>query len=84
MTALIFLVPKLVYVLHCRHTSRFMIMWLTLLPFTTYSSLGWGTIPVCCVIAFLLLGRPEGGWRYDRTPSGTCACASVVQACVNN
>ncbi|GAB4817996.1 hypothetical protein N2152v2_005042 [Parachlorella kessleri] len=44
---------------YATHTSRFMIMWLTLLPFTLYSTLGWGTIPVCGIVAFLLLGIKE-------------------------
>ncbi len=40
-----------------RHTSRFMMIWLTLLPFTLYDTCGWSTIPLCGTIAFLLLGE---------------------------
>ena len=34
-----------------------MMMWLTALPFTLVASLGWGAVPACGVIAYLLLGN---------------------------
>ena len=40
-----------------RHTSRFMMIWLTLLPFALYASCGWATIPMAGIIGFLLLGE---------------------------
>ncbi|GAB4823046.1 hypothetical protein N2152v2_010092 [Parachlorella kessleri] len=46
-------------VAYARHTSRFMMMWLTALPFTLVASLGWGAVPACGVIAYLLLGIKE-------------------------
>jgi hypothetical protein len=33
-----------------------MMIWLTLLPFSLWGSCGWATIPLCGLIAFLLLG----------------------------
>lgn len=39
-----------------RHTSRFMVIWLTLVPFTLWEPCGWATVPLCLIIAFLLLG----------------------------
>ena len=38
-------------------------IWLTLLPFALYSTCGVTTVPLCVIIAFLLLGEaaPPGG-----------------------
>jgi putative membrane protein len=41
---------------YTRHTSRFMVIWLTALPLGLYETCSWGTIPLAVVIAFLLLG----------------------------
>ncbi|KAI8464599.1 MAG: Bestrophin, RFP-TM, chloride channel-domain-containing protein [Monoraphidium minutum] len=46
---------------YTRHTSRFLIIWLTLLPFSLVGSCGLATIPLSIVIAFLLLGIEEIG-----------------------
>ena len=40
-----------------RHTSRFLVIWLTLLPFTLWQSCGWALVPMSLIIAFLLLGE---------------------------
>ena len=42
------------------HTSRFLIIWLTMLPFALYGSCGASTVPLTIVISFLLLGEPIG------------------------
>ncbi|GAB4817593.1 hypothetical protein N2152v2_004639 [Parachlorella kessleri] len=44
---------------YARHTSRFMIIWLTLLPFTLWPTCGWSTVPLVTIISFLLLGIKE-------------------------
>ena len=41
---------------YTRHTSRFLLLWLTLLPFSLYGKLEWATIPAVGFIALLLLG----------------------------
>ena len=41
---------------YTRHTSRFMVIWLSALPLGLYESCGWATIPLAVVIGFLLLG----------------------------
>ncbi|PRW20392.1 UPF0187 chloroplastic [Chlorella sorokiniana] len=46
---------------YTRHTSRFMIIWLTLLPFALWDSVGWATVPLAVIVAFLLLGIEEIG-----------------------
>lgn len=35
------------------------ILWLTLLPFMLFEQCGWATVPLCVLIAFLLLGEPR-------------------------
>lgn len=40
----------------CRHTSRFLLCWLTILPFCTAGQVGWLTVPIACAMAFFLLG----------------------------
>lgn len=40
---------------YSRHNSRFLIIWLTLLPFTLWDQVGSGTLPPC------LEGHP---WRF--------------------
>lgn len=35
-------------------------IWLTLLPFSLVGSVGAGIVPLCVIIAFLLLGERRG------------------------
>lgn len=46
---------------YTRHTSRFMIVWLSLLPFALWESCGWGMIPLSVAISLLTLGVEEIG-----------------------
>ncbi|PSC74666.1 UPF0187 chloroplastic [Micractinium conductrix] len=46
---------------YTRHTSRFMVIWLSCLPLCLWNSCGWGTVPLTVVISFLLLGIEEIG-----------------------
>jgi predicted membrane chloride channel (bestrophin family) len=46
---------------YSRHNSRFLIIWLTLLPFTLWDQCHWFTLPVTTLVAFLLLGIKEIG-----------------------
>uniref|UniRef100_A0A061RKJ5 Putative membrane protein n=1 Tax=Tetraselmis sp. GSL018 TaxID=582737 RepID=A0A061RKJ5_9CHLO len=41
---------------YTRHTSRFLVIWLTALPLALWSSCGWATIPVSMLIGFCMLG----------------------------
>lgn len=49
----------------CRHTSRFLVIWLTAMPFTLWKSCGWSMIPATGMIAFLLLGIEEIGVQIE-------------------
>jgi Bestrophin, RFP-TM, chloride channel len=49
----------------CSHTSRFLVIWLAILPFTLYPSCKWATIPSAGLIAFLLLGIEEIGVQIE-------------------
>ncbi|KAI8103355.1 hypothetical protein M9435_004694 [Picochlorum sp. BPE23] len=46
---------------YTRHTSRFMIIWLSLLPFALWESCGWGMVPLSVAISLLTLGVEEIG-----------------------
>jgi predicted membrane chloride channel (bestrophin family) len=50
---------------YTRHTSRFMVIWLSALPLGLYSSCGFATVPLTMTIAFLLLGIDEIGVQIE-------------------
>lgn len=50
---------------YTRHTSRFMVIWLSALPLGLYDTCGWATIPLSVVITFLLLGIDEIGVQIE-------------------
>ncbi|KIY95575.1 hypothetical protein MNEG_12386 [Monoraphidium neglectum] len=68
---------------YTRHTSRFLIIWLTMLPFTLYGSCGFATVPLCCVIAFLLLGIEEIGVSIEE-PFSILALQAICDSALNN
>ena len=41
---------------YTRHTSRFLLIWLTILPLALYAKLAWATVPAVGFISLLLLG----------------------------
>lgn len=41
---------------YTRHTSRFLVCWLTLLPFCVADAFGWLTVPISIGLAFFLFG----------------------------
>lgn len=48
-----------------RHTTRALALWLALLPFALWSSLGWMTLPCTWFVSFLLLGIDEVGMQME-------------------
>lgn len=61
---------------YTRHTSRFLLVWLTILPFGTAGQVGWLSVPIACAMAFFLLGIEEIGvqvseWRCCRWSQST-------------
>lgn len=42
-----------------RHTARFLVLWLWVLPLSLWDRLGWGVIPTTAVVSYLLLGIDE-------------------------
>eukprot|EP00887_Chlorella_sp_A99_P008254 scaffold12.g8254.t1 len=68
---------------YTRHTSRFMVIWLTLLPLGLVSTCGLGTIPLAVIIAFVLLGIEEIGVQASGGPralSPSCVAARAAGA----
>lgn len=57
---------------YTRHTSRFLVIWLSLMPFTLWKSCHWAIIPVSAIVAFLLLGIEEIGVQIEE-PFGILA-----------
>ena len=49
----------------CRHTSRFLVIWLCFLPFTLWRACHWVMVPAAVTIAFLLLGVEEIGVQIE-------------------
>lgn len=68
---------------YTRHTSRFMMIWLTLLPFTLWDSCGWTSIPLCGTIAFLLLGIEEIGVSIEE-PFSILALEAISNTALTN
>lgn len=50
---------------YTRHTSRFLMIWLALMPFGLWSGCRWLMVPVSGTIAFLLLGIDEIGVQLE-------------------
>lgn len=48
-----------------RHTSRFLVIWLGLMPLTLWKACHWAMIPASAIIAFLLLGIEEIGVQIE-------------------
>uniref|UniRef100_A0A7S1X865 Uncharacterized protein n=1 Tax=Tetraselmis chuii TaxID=63592 RepID=A0A7S1X865_9CHLO len=46
---------------YTRHTSRFMIVWHTLLPIALVPQLGWMTVPVTALVAYFMMGVEDIG-----------------------
>lgn len=62
---------------YTRHTSRFMIIWLSAMPFTMWDICGWGVVPLTTVIAYLLLGIDEIGVQIEE-PFGILPLEDMV------
>lgn len=48
-----------------RHASRFIFIWVNVLPFALYGTFGWGCIPISIFISALLLGIDEIGVQIE-------------------
>lgn len=71
---------------YTRHTSRFIIVYLTFLPFALWSYLGWLLLPVSVVLTFLLLGIENIGIQIEnpvRVLPLHSFCAGLKQAALS-
>ena len=50
----------------CRHTSQFLMIWLTFVPLGLWTTCDWFTPLVCCIVSFLLLGIENIGIRIEQ------------------
>ncbi|KIY98116.1 hypothetical protein MNEG_9845 [Monoraphidium neglectum] len=69
---------------YTRHTSRFLMIWLTLLPFSLFGSCGLSTIPLSVAIAFLLLGIEEIGVSIEAEPFSILALEVICDSVLSN
>ncbi len=67
--------------LSCRHTSRFLLWWLTGFPFAAWSSYGWVTPFVTAVVTFLLLGTENIGIQIEE-PFEVLPIEAITAACI--
>jgi len=71
---------------YSRHTSRFLVTWLTFLPFCAWSELGWATVPVDGA-RFCLSGGFTGVWMYVCgwvwMGGWMCGCLEGLHTCHN-
>ena len=69
----------------CRHTSRFLLWWLTGFPFAAWACYGWVTPLITAVVTFLLLGVENIGIQIEEPfevlplEAITAGCAASVQ-----
>lgn len=68
---------------YTRHTSRFLVIWLALMPFTLWKTCHWAIIPVSAVIAFLLLGIEEIGVQIEE-PFGILPLEAICETIDGN
>ncbi|WIA10104.1 hypothetical protein OEZ85_010311 [Tetradesmus obliquus] len=68
---------------YTRHTSRFLMCWLTLLPFCVADSMGWATVPITCGMAFFLFGIEEIGVQIEE-PFGILALEAFCNTISRN
>lgn len=50
---------------YTRHTCRFLLIWLSILPLAIWDQCQWTTVPVCALVAFLLLAIEEIGVQIE-------------------
>ena len=71
----------------CRHTARFLTIWLAMLPLGLWERYHWSMLPVIALIGFLLLGIGEEAGRGGRRGAGRggqvglCARAQGGEGC---
>lgn len=68
---------------YTRHTSRFLVLWLTFLPFALWPVYGWATPGIVGVISFLLLGVENIGIQMEE-PFAVLAMDAVCASCQAN
>eukprot|EP00884_Botryococcus_braunii_P000321 jgi/Botrbrau1/1028/Bobra.0076s0002.1 len=68
---------------YTRHTSRFLIVFLFLLPFQLWYSLHWGAVPATLLISFFLLGIDEIGVMIEE-PFSILALDAICETAKKN
>ena len=73
---------------YTRHTARFLVLWLLLLPLALWEKMLWGVVPTTLIISYLLFGIDQIAVQMVRAHGCVCvcmcacACGYVCCACV--
>lgn len=70
---------------NCRHTARFLVIWLALLPFSIFASCGWVTVFSSVVLGFFLLSIEEIGVTIEEPFNilvSSCKLCTCVCVCI--
>ncbi|KAL4444075.1 hypothetical protein ABPG75_011812 [Micractinium tetrahymenae] len=68
---------------YTRHTSRFLLVWLILLPFTLWAAYSWFSVLLSGIFAFLMFGIDEIGVQIEE-PFGILPLESISQTIERN
>ena len=67
----------------CRQTSRFLLIWLSFLPWSLWNECQWLTIPVTGIICFLLLGIENVGIQVRDSLAHSLLLPVIVLPCAS-
>lgn len=70
----------------CRHTHRFILCYITFLPFALWSLYHWATLPIMAIFSFLLAGVENVGERREwrRRGSPVWSFSTQCQPCAHH
>lgn len=68
---------------YTRMTSRFLVLWLILVPLALFKDAGWATVPAEAFIAILLLGIEEVGVQIEE-PFSIISCEGICGSVKDN
>jgi hypothetical protein len=64
-----------------RHTSRFLLVWLIMLPFTLWAAYSWTSVFLSGIFGFLMLGIDEIGVQIEEPFGWVFYRAAMLEQC---
>ena len=65
--------------LQCRHSSRFLSIWLSYMPWDLWRACHWAMVPVAGIVAYLLLSIEEIGVQMEVDVQLVGCCYSITR-----